>query len=81
MQFKVVAISSNTNSFGLHNVVLMSKSGEAWQVYSSDFHLPTRGQVFDFPNQNIGELVSHGWECPTQLPKAPKEVVKEVWKN
>lgn len=77
-QFRVAAISSNTNSFGLHNVVLIARDGEAWQVKASGFNVPKQGQQFEF-EQTVGELIAQGWELPEQISKAPAGVIAEVW--
>lgn len=76
--FKVAAISTNTNSFGLHNVVLVAKDGEAWQVKASGFNVPKQGQIFQF-EQTVGELIAQGWELPEKISNAPASVLAEVW--
>ena len=35
--FRVVARSSNTNSFGLRQFVLVARDGEAWKVCRTDY--------------------------------------------
>lgn len=44
-EFKVVAVSTNTNSFGLHNVVMVARDGEAWQAGASYLNVPKQGAM------------------------------------
>jgi len=44
----VVAISSNTNSFGLKSVILFRGDRRAFQGLASAYNLPFVGQVFAF---------------------------------
>ena len=44
-EFRVVSVSSNTNSFGLHGVILLSKDGEAYQLGASYLYLPWKGDT------------------------------------
>lgn len=79
-EFKVVSISSNTNSFGLRGVVFISRSGKAWQVGASALHVPKRGQVFSFPEGKEPPFAKWGFEIPERLsPDPPKEVMQDIW--
>jgi hypothetical protein len=77
MEFKVAAISDNTNSFGLHGVVLIARDGTAYQVGASKLNLPKQNEVLDI---DINNFAKHGFEIPEKLHTAPKYVVNEVWK-
>ena len=44
-EFKVVAVSTNTNSFGLRGVVMVARDGEAWQVGASHINVPKEGAL------------------------------------
>ncbi len=78
--FKVAAISSNRNGFGLRGVVILAKDGTAWEFGSSDYHLPTRFSTIRLPEDEDGSSFALlGWEIPEKLPKAPRKVVREVW--
>ena len=73
MEFRVVAVSIDRNSFGLRGVVLMAKTGTTFQVASNDLHLPAVGQILDVPlvsgiGPHFGKL---GFEIPERLPVAP----------
>ena len=88
-EFKVVSISSNTNSFGLYGVILMGKDGESYQVGSNYFHLPKKGDVLKNNVHYNAETQERllktlswslsGFEIPERLPDAPFKVVQEVW--
>lgn len=78
--FKVVAVSSNQNSFGLYGVVLMSKDGEAWEAAHGTLELPKRGDVLTVSMDPGGpNWAALGFEIPRQMPKPPQDVIKQVW--
>src|SRR5690606_27934193 len=60
-RFKVVAISNNTNSFGLGGVILCGTDGETWQVGANDINAPKINQVFFVPATSW-EFNSYHWE-------------------
>ena len=64
----VVAISSNTNSFGLKSIVMFRGDGRAFQGLASMYNMPFRGQVFAF--------MPTYFECITELPRPSAEVFK-----
>lgn len=85
-EFKVVAVSSNMNSFGLRGVVLVAKDGEAWQGGVNYLYVPKQGDIIRliFRETSTGALSKYpqfpsGWEIPERLPDAPAEVVKEAF--
>lgn len=80
VRFKVVAVSANTNSFGLRGVVLLARDGTTYQVGANHLHEPQQGQVINVPgevdNLNWGHV---GCEIPERLADAPPAVIAEVW--
>ena len=79
--FKVAAVSSNRNSFGLTGLVLIAQDGEAWQVGASQHHIKTKDDIVQVPvvgkqDRNFAAL---GFEIPERLPRPPAEAVAEVW--
>lgn len=72
--FRVAAVSSNTNSFGLRGYVLLARDGEAWEVAHSDYPRWSKGADLAFP---VGSFP--GCEIPRRLPKAPAKIVKEIF--
>jgi len=81
-KFKVAAISSNANEFGLHQVVLMAQDGEAWTVGASASSLDRikKGDVLGLePTGESYNFAGFGFEIPERAPDASAEVLKEVW--
>jgi hypothetical protein len=83
LDLKVAAISANANSFGPKGFVLMASSGCAWQAggnYLCEESHPV-GSVIRFPVDSNGEptFATKSFEIPEKLPKAPADVVAEVW--
>lgn len=82
-QFKVVSVSSTTNSFGLRGAIIMSKSGVAYEIATSYLYPLKKGQVLDCllsDTNNLKSIQGISYELPQRLPDAPKTVAKEVWK-
>jgi len=86
--FIVAAVSENTNSFGLHSVIMIARSGTAFQVLQNSLNKPEEGVVKNINTKcnEEGEVLSYdftlslnGAECPNQLINAPEEVVSEAW--
>ena len=79
-RFKVAAVSSNANSFGLKGVVVIAKNGEAFEVGANTLSMPKEGQVLGVPVEG-GSLnwARLGFEIPRELERAPRKVVKQVW--
>jgi hypothetical protein len=80
-EFKVMAVSSNANAFGLHGVVLIAVDGEAWEVACSMYHLPIVGDILRPPVvRGVLYWGLLGFEIPEKLePNAPHDVLKQVW--
>jgi hypothetical protein len=90
--FRLFTKSTNTNSFGLRDCILVAKDGEAWGVACADnFCSPVYGKDYNCPEPS-GELLppgqnytfadyasGMGWELPHLLDKAPQEAVDAAW--
>lgn len=83
--FKVIAVSTNTNSFGLHQMVLVAKSGVTFKACANSLNLAKKDSEVSVPvtikndkivNYNFTAL---GYEIPEQMNNAPKEVLKEIF--
>ena len=80
--FTVIAVSSNTNSFGLKSILLLAEDGEGWEILKSPYggdELPKQGDTV----QGVGDRFNCGtYECPRQLsthtPKKSREIIAEV---
>ncbi len=82
MIFTVVAVSKNTNSFGLHSIIILAKDGTGWQLLKSS-DLPKAGDDLTFEIEN-GHLVLprfHSYECPTNLPRLEAKQAAKLIKS
>jgi hypothetical protein len=83
-EFKVAALSGNRNGFGLQGVILVARSGEAWEVGAGCMKRHAQGDVLRLDLQPDGspDFARAGYEIPTRLkPDAPVGVVRELWKG
>jgi hypothetical protein len=81
-EFKVVTTSSNMNSFGLYGVIIMARTGEAFEIACSSLNKPDKGKMLQATLTDSGRLhdiKGVNYEIPKMLDKAPKDVVKEVF--
>lgn len=80
--FKVVSISSNTNSFGLYGIILVNEEGLKFEVAASEFNLPKERIINVELNEN-DNLVSttFSYEIPRKLPNVSPEILKQIWPN
>lgn len=70
MNLTVVAVSKNTNSFGLYSIICLARNGRGWNLLKSG-NLPKAGEDLDVKIED-GELVFprfHSYECPRELPQ------------
>jgi hypothetical protein len=81
--FVAASISKNTNSFGLHGIILLAKDGEAWEAAANSINVPKQHDRVTVALDDAGsprwEL--KGYEIPRRLPAAPPKVVAEVWNH
>lgn len=80
--FVVAAKSGNYNSFGLRGMILVARTGEAWQVAANTLNEREIGERLQAPLNPVNRhpmWVGFGFEIPEMLPPAPPKVVKEVW--
>ena len=85
-KFRVIAVSENTNSFGLHQFIAVAKSGEAYKLHTGTIYKPKKGQditirqtILDDGKITFNEVIGMGIEMPEALPNAPKEVLEEIF--
>lgn len=72
-QHIVVAISDNTNSFGLRQIILLAKDGTGFKACSNVLNLPEENEI-------IPNLYSRGWELIEVIESnPPKEIVDKIW--
>lgn len=81
-RFKVVAKSSNTNSFGLHQYILIGLHGEAWKVHRT-LSLPWEvGKVLDvLCVDGEPQWAKLSCELPDRLPDADDATIHAAWEK
>jgi hypothetical protein len=74
--FTVIAVSSNTNSFGLKSIILVAEDGEAWEILKSAYSdpLPKQGDTI----KRAGGVFAIGCECPRRLSDSTPAVAKKI---
>lgn len=83
--FLCVAVTDDTNSFGLFGMVLVAKDGESWKVYGTRLSeyapIVKMGETVDVTAGPRGyrDWASHRMEAPERLEDCP--AAKEVWKK
>lgn len=81
--FKVIAVSSNSNAFGLKSVILVTKGGIAYEVYANQLNTPKKDESICINAQVLfDETIAYdfaGYEVPTKLPNVPNDVLKEIF--
>jgi hypothetical protein len=80
VEFKVAAVSSNTNAFGLYQMFLVSRTGLAFAACKSD--PPAKGAIINIPVGEDGVIASSmafHFEIPHKLDDAPQYVVDALW--
>lgn len=83
VQLKVVAVSSNTNSFGLYNQIFFTSDGKAYQASANEINVLKRHDVLTVPdnteNAILNFFVTRGFELGEQLSTPPLAAIKEVF--
>lgn len=86
-EFKVVAVSENTNSFGLRGFIAVARDGDAFQAAANSLNVPQKDMVLRMPflidvdgnpTKKINYVVG-GYEIPEKLDNCPADAVKEIW--
>ncbi len=76
-QFKVTGISKNANSFGLHGVIIVAKSGTAYQLgVNTTYNKINCGDLLDCTmsaKNNLLSVAGINYEIPTKLPSMSPE--------
>jgi hypothetical protein len=78
----VVAVSKNTNSFGLSSIICLSKDCTGYQLLKSA-DLPKAGDDLVFERKD-GKLILprfHSYECPTALPTIESKQAAKLIKS
>ena len=83
-KFRVGAKSSNTNSFGLYQLILVSKDGDAYKTHASMYNAKDKGEdmTMVIRTNDEGKVMDsyfEGCEATSKLPRPPKEVINEIF--
>lgn len=85
LEFKVIAVSQNTNSFGLKQMFMVGRQGETYKGCFNYLNVKEEGQIMKgitTLNEDTGEIKRvefTGGELVERLPDAPEMVIKEAW--
>ena len=87
VDFKVIAVSSNTNSFGLKQCVLVARNGLAYKACANSLNIPKKGDIVTIPyiagdeglNDATLNFAAKSFEIPERIIDAPQDVIDEVW--
>lgn len=79
--FMVMAVSSNTNSFGLKQMTLVAEDGTAYTACANSLNVR---QMFEVVHPVLGksgvpDFTALNWELPTEIMEAPLDVVEVLW--
>ncbi len=82
-KFKIAAVSENTNSFGLYQMILVAKSGETWKACANSVNVLKKSETVSVGIRHnfIPDWTSKGYEIPEKILDCPPNVVKEIWIN
>jgi hypothetical protein len=85
-EFRVVAVSSNTNSFGLRQMIMVAKDGTVFKGCFNYLNEKKRGEFIEATIilNDAGETISTsfiGGELVEQLPDAPDDVINNLWRE
>ena len=78
--FVVAARSQNTNCFGLRGYIFVANDGTAVEAASGHKEHYEGDRVQVGGSGTTGDFSMAGYEIPYDRPKAPPNVVKEVWR-
>lgn len=77
--FKVAAVSESVNSFGLRQIIVVSREGEAYAIHRHD--PPVERAVLHLPvaDSMVVSTPGYHFEIPQKLSKAPQSVTDKLW--
>ena len=86
VDFKVVAVSTNTNSFGLRQMIMVAKNGWTYKACFNYLNVrekgdTIRGRVYVKDSGEPGTVLFPGGELPERGENAPKAVINQIFKS
>lgn len=82
--FKVAAVSSNTNSFGLRQMILVSEDGMTFTSCFNYLNVKKAGDIVQGivnTNENKVHAMFKGGELTEMVATAPRSIIKELWRK
>ena len=84
VEFRVVAVSTNANSFGLRQMIMVSRDGHTYTGCFNSLNVKAKGdsikgRVYYGNNGEPGTVLFPGGELVEKQEKAPREVIKSVF--
>lgn len=82
LEFKVIAISENTNSFGRRGYIVLNHWGVTYELGRPDFNgfaCWKLNQVVQAIGKDRNMIYFVGGEIPHELPVAPQRIIDLVW--
>ena len=77
IQVTCVAVSANTNSFGLHRLLFLTAAGDGYEAYSNALNRPEAGARMRFSDWS-NYAIARGWEMPGTLRAAPPAQARRI---
>ena len=84
-EFKVVAVSTNTNSFGLYQMIVMARDGQTYKTCANQYNVSKQGDIIRMKKHihpASGRLISESFdnhELTEQVSPADDEIINDVW--
>ena len=85
-EYIVVAQSSNTNSFGLTQMIVVNRRGEAYKTHCNSLNKRPEGDVIIShttieEKRDIKSVSFVGGELTSKIVDCPMDVTNEIWKD
>jgi hypothetical protein len=77
IQVTCVAVSANTNNFGLHRLLFLTAAGAGYEAYSNEINRPEAGARMRFSDWT-NFAIARGWEMPGMLRAAPPAQARRI---
>lgn len=86
VDFRVAAVSTNTNSFGLRQMIMVSRSGHTYKACFNSLNVKDKGddikgRVYIKDNGEPGTVIFPGGELVERGENAPRSVVKQIFNS
>ena len=85
-EFKVVAVSENTNSFGLRQMIVVARDGETYKVCSNSLNIrdvneiiPMTIFIHPITHRDIRRTFDGNYELQQKQEDCPVDVLDVIW--